>query len=46
MAPDRLRTFGGTDHGGADDSRTITSTGIKPRSSFRSAFLIWLSSPR
>src|SRR6516165_3087385 len=30
---------------GADDSRTSTSTGTKPRSSFRSAFLIWLSSP-
>ena len=28
-----------------DDSRTSTSTGAKPRSSFRSAFLIWLSSP-
>jgi hypothetical protein len=25
--------------------RTSTSTGTKPRSSFRSAFLIWLSSP-
>src|SRR5215831_17552139 len=39
------KIFGGTDDEGADDSRTSTSTGAKPRSPFRSAFLIWLSSP-
>src|SRR5262249_39937587 len=39
---DRLMdcAFGGTDDGGADDSRTSTSTGVKPRSSRRLAPLI------
>src|SRR6516165_7537815 len=43
--PTGSKIFGGTDDDGADDSRTSTSTRTNPRSSFRWAFLIWLSSP-